>query len=121
MNDVLALFNAFWASNEGTAVKGLLIGAILVFGVGVFAALRDGTFDASYLGSFVRTTIWGKVAPIMLFLFVGYAFDEPLVSGPTLVAAAAVAVSMISDAIKSIQQLSMPKPESAAVNTPPAG
>ena len=119
MSDVLALFNTFWASNEGLAVKGLLVGAILVFVVGAFAALRDGTFDASYLSSFVRTTIWGKVAPIMVFLFIGWAFNEPLVSGPAVIAAAAVAVSMISDAIKSIQQLSMPKTESAAVNAPP--
>jgi hypothetical protein len=121
MNEVLALFDAFLNSPEGLAVKGLVIGSILTFAVGVFAALRDGTFDLSYLDTFVRNTLWGKVAPVMVFLFIGYAFNEPLVSGPAIIAAGAVAVSMIKAAVDSIVQLTMDKTASAAANKLPEG
>lgn len=117
--DLYGTFAAFLASPEALAIKGLLLAAFLVFALGVLAALRDGTFAWQYLDSFVRSTIWGRVAPVATVLLVGYLAQEATVSAAGLAAAAVVSVGMLSAALASIRQLTLDKPESAAANTPP--
>lgn len=117
--DAFALFTEFLASPEGQAIKLLLVGTVLTFGLGVLAALRDGSFSLGYLDSFVRSTIWGRIAPVMLFLFLGYVSGEQLISGPAIIAAGAVAVGLIKAAADSIGQIASSPDESRARNTPP--
>lgn len=116
-----AFLDAFLASPSGVALRALLVGALLVAALGIFAALRDGTFDLKYVDSFVRTTIWGKVAPVAAVLIVGYALADDVTNVAAIPIAGAVALGMIKSALDSLQQLQMPKAESAAVNEKPAG
>ena len=64
--------SAFLNSDAGLGIKAVLIVAFLDFATGSFAALRDGTFDLTAIGAFIRKHIWGRVAPIGLLLVVGY-------------------------------------------------
>lgn len=116
-----AFLEAFLASPEGVALRALLVGSIIVAALGIFAALRDGTFDLKYIASFVRTTVWGKVAPTGVVLVVGYVLNDQTVRLAAVPIAAAVALDLIKSAIDSLKQMTLPKPESAAINTPPTG
>ena len=117
--DIGQYLAAFLASPTGLAVKALLVGAFLVFLLGAFAALRDGTFEWRFIDSFVRSTIWGRVAPVLAVLLLGYVADEPTITGAGVIAASAVGVGMISAAIESIRQIGAPPDESAVRNVPP--
>jgi len=117
--DLYGTFAAFLSSPEALAIKGLLLGAFLVFALGILAALRDGTFAWQFVDSFVRSTIWGRVAPVATVLLVGYLAQAPEVSAAGLAAAAAVSIGMIAAALASIRQMTLEKPASAEANTPP--
>jgi hypothetical protein len=69
---MIALLQAFLASDAGLALKGLLIVAFADFATGTFAALADGTFALDALAAFLRKHILGRVAPIALLLALGY-------------------------------------------------
>lgn len=116
-----AFLQAFLESPSGIALRALLVGAILVAAIGSFAALRDGTFNLKYLDSFVRTTVWGKVAPVGVVLVVGYVLADDATNLAAIPIAGAVALGMIQSALDSLRQLQLPKEQSAAVNTPPTG
>lgn len=118
--DTTAL-TGFLESPSGVALKALLVGTLITALLGIFAALRDGTFAWPLVDSFVRSTIWGRVAPVATILIVGYVLDDPTVNGAAIVIATAVAVGLISSALDSIRQLASPKDESAKVNAPPQG
>lgn len=112
---------AFLATPAGVAIQGLLVGTFVVWALGVVAALRDGTFDLSSLGSFVRSTLMGRVVPILIVLAAGYTTNDQLLTTGGIAAAAAVAAEMVGSALDSIKQLTMPAVESAKVNAPPNG
>lgn len=114
-----ALLDAFFAAPAGMAVKALVVGALLTFALGVMAALRDGTFDWRYVDAFVRSAIWGKVAPVLAVLLIGYLLDSPEAITVGIVVAGTVAAGMLRAALDSIQQMMMPKADSATVNTLP--
>ena len=117
--DILAEVQAFLGSPSGLAVKALLLGTLLVFLLGAMAALRDGTFRLAYIDSFVRSTIWGRVAPVLVVLLLGYLADSQEVTAAGVVVAGAVAAGLIGSALDSIRQLTMPKDASAQENAPP--
>jgi hypothetical protein len=114
---------AFLASPAGIAAKALLVGTILTFALGLFAAIRDGTFSAKYVGEFVKDPLALKVGPVTVALLVGYIAGDAVILGPAIIAAGAVAAEMIAKAMKSIGQLRMTPGASAASNplpgTPP--
>jgi len=111
----------FLASPSGVALKGLLVGSVLVALLGIFAALRDGTFDMKYIDSFVRTTVWGKVAPVGVVLVVGYVLNDDATNVIAIPIAGAVGLGMLKSALDSIGQLRVDKEASAERNTPPTG
>jgi hypothetical protein len=117
--DWKAILEAFFATPAGIAVKALGVGTFLTFGLGVFAALRDGTFEWKYVDVFVRTTLWGRVVPVLFVLMLGYVSGIVEITGAGIVAGGVVAAGMIQAAIMSIAQLTKPKEESAATNAVP--
>lgn len=120
MDEILASLQAFIASPSGLALKALLAGALITFVLGVMAALRDGTFKLDYIDSFVRSSIWGKVAPVAALLVAGYYLDASgVITATAVVSAGVVATGMIKAALDSIVQMTQPKEVSAASNTPP--
>ena len=112
---------SFIDSPAGLALKALLIGTLLTAVLGIFAALRDGTFEWKYIDSFVRTTIWGRVAPVGVVLLLSYVLGDDAVTGAAVVIAGGVGAGLIMAALESLRQLTLPKTESAAVNTQPQG
>ena len=117
--DIGAYLTAFLATPSGLAVKGLLVASLLVFALGVAAALRDGTFAWAYIDSFVRSILMGRVVPVLLVLVIGYASREDAVTAVGVVAAGAVATGMLAGALDSIRQLAMHPSDSARKNARP--
>jgi hypothetical protein len=62
----------FLGSESGLALQGLVLVAFADFATGVFAAVRDGTFQWGALAAFVRKHLLGRVAPIAMLLALGY-------------------------------------------------
>lgn len=119
MEDIGQMLNEFLASPSGVVVKGLLVGTFVVFLLGLVAAIKDRTFSWLYIDSFVRSTIMGRVVPVLIVLGVGYLADEPALTGAGVAAGGVVAVAMIASAAESIRQMAMPPDESAEKNPPP--
>lgn len=120
MDQLQASLQAFIDSPSGIAIKGLLVAALLTFVLGVFAALRDGTFQWKYIDSFVRSVIWGRVAPVTAVLLGGYYLDPSgVVTATAVVVASAVAVGMLASIAESIKQIGSSPEKSAALNEPP--
>lgn len=113
------VIQTFFADPAGVALKGLLVGAFLVFALGVVAALRDHTFDLKYIDSFIRTTLMGRVVPVALVLLTGYIVHDDLITAAGIAAAGIVAAGMIKSALDSIKQLTLTPTDSATVNPPP--
>lgn len=110
---------AFLLSPLGAAVKALLVAAIVVFVLGVAAAVRDGTFEWHYIDSFVRSTILGRVIPVVLVGLIAYISGDQIITGAATIAAGAVGAGLLTSALESLRQLTMPPAKSAAVNTLP--
>ncbi len=123
MNDLFtqlaAIADAFFKTPSGIALQGLFAGAFLVFLLGLFAALRDGTFDLKYIDAFVRSTIWGRIAPVAGALLVGYISDNQVIQLGAIAAAGVVAAGMIGSALDSLRQIGQPPEKSAALNPVP--
>lgn len=64
--------NEFLNSTAGLAVKGALVAAFLDFAFGVFAALRDGTFQLDAIAAFVRKHLLGRVFPVSVLAVAGH-------------------------------------------------
>jgi hypothetical protein len=121
VDDISTTLSAFLATPSGLAIKALMVGTFVTFALGLTAAIKDKTFSFSYIDSFVRTTVMGRVVPVAIVLAVGYVADEQLLTSAGVVTAAAVAAGMIASAVESIRQIAMPPAESAKVNTTPVG
>ncbi len=119
MNIDTAWLDTFLASPSGLAIKALLVGTIITAALGIFAALRDGTFAWKYLDSFVRATIWGRVAPVGVVVIFAYILGDDILTGAAVVIASAVGIGLIQAALESLRQLTLPKADSAIVNTTP--
>lgn len=113
---IVALLQAFIDSPSGLAIKALLFGTILVFVLGVWAAKRDGTYDVKYIDTFVRSTVWGRVAPVATVLLVAYVSGDQTILAAAVVVAGSVGYGMIRSALESIQQLTDPPARSAERN-----
>jgi hypothetical protein len=116
IGDVLG---AFLDSPAGLAIKALVVGTLVNLVLGVAAAKRDGTYDSRFLDTFVRTTVWGRVAPVFAVTLGAYLSGDPTFVGLAVVAAGAVGWGMLRAALDSISQFTKPVAESAAVNALP--
>lgn len=119
MDDITTLLSGFLASPSGLAVKALMVGTFLTFGLGVIAAVRDKTFSWVYIDSFVRSTLLGRVFPVLLVLGSGYVADDQTLTGAGVVVAGAVAAGMVASALASIRQLMADPATSAEKNAVP--
>lgn len=115
----VAFLEAFLNSPAGLALRALLVGTLLTAVLGIFAALRDGTFQWQYVDSFVRTTVWGRVAPAGVVLVLAYVLGEATTLTAAVGVAGAVGIGLVTAALESLRQLTLPKTESAVANTPP--
>ena len=68
----MELFQEFLASPAGIAAKAMLVLAGLDFLLGVWAAVRDGTFDATKSGAVLVKHVLGRVFPIATLLSAGF-------------------------------------------------
>jgi hypothetical protein len=80
----------FFQSEVGSLVYLTLLAAFANFGFGVWASLRDGTFELKSVAAFLRKDIVGRVTPIFGTLILGYAVG--LTPNPPGLAAYAPAV-----------------------------
>jgi hypothetical protein len=115
---MIALLQAFLASDAGLALKGLLIVAFADFATGTFAALADGTFALDALAAFLRKHILGRVAPIALLLALGYfggAAGQLFLAG-----AIASSTAYVLETIGSIKDNFFPPSATAAATVKPA-
>jgi hypothetical protein len=119
MEEIQTMISAFFASDSGLVVKALLVASFVVFALGVTAAIKDKTFNLLYIDSFVRSTIMGRVVPVLIVLLAGYVSNEQLLTSAGIITGGAVAAGMIASAIDSIRQLMLSQEESAARNTLP--
>lgn len=81
---------AFFQTEVGALVYLTLLAAFANFAFGVWAALRDGTFELASVGAFIRKDILGRVAPIFGTLALGWAVG--LVPNPPGLASVAPAL-----------------------------
>src|SRR5687767_13536805 len=71
---------AFFASPAGIAVYSVLGIALLDFILGVFAAIRDKTFQLDAVAAWLRKHIAGRVMPIVVMLIFGYFGQQDIIS-----------------------------------------
>jgi hypothetical protein len=119
MEDITTLLTDFMASPSGVVIKGLFVGTLVVFLLGLLAAIKDKTFSWVYFDSFVRSTLMGRVVPVFIVLAVGYITNESTLTGAGIAVGGAVAVGMIASAAESIRQMALPPAESAERNVTP--
>jgi hypothetical protein len=114
------MIDAFFATPVGQAVVVIALLAVLDFGLGVFAAIRDDVFTFDALAAWVRKTLLGRIAPIFGTLIVGYvagglSLDDgvsgvltpgTIITGIGLVAGTAYVLEVIA----SIRESFVPKP-----------
>jgi hypothetical protein len=72
------LLTAFFQTEAGLAVQGVLVVALVDFLLGVMAAFRDGTFALDAVAAWLRKHVAGRVGPIAALLFVGHFGAQPL-------------------------------------------
>jgi len=111
---------AFLASPSGLAIKALLVGTFLTFALGLVAAIRDRTFSWVFIDSFARSTLMGRVVPVLILLGAGYLADDQTITGAGIVVAGAVAAGMVASALTSVRQLMMDPMTSAESNAKPS-
>ena len=83
------MLSAFFASNSGIAVYGVLVLAFVDFALGVMAAIRDKTFTLDVVAAYLRSHVVGRVFPITLLLAAGYFGNQDALTALGLVSAAA--------------------------------
>lgn len=66
------MISQFFSTEVGALVYLVLLAAFADFIVGVWTALRDGTFQISAVGAFLRKHIVGRVMPVFGLLGLGY-------------------------------------------------
>jgi hypothetical protein len=84
------MLTAFFQTEVGSLVYLTLLAAFANFAFGVWAAVRDGTFQLSAVAAFIRKDILGRVTPIFGLLGLGFAVG--LTPNPPGLAAYAPAV-----------------------------
>jgi hypothetical protein len=66
------MLTAFFQTEVGSLVYLTLLAAFANFAFGLWAALRDGTFQLSAVAAFIRKDILGRVTPIFGLLSLGF-------------------------------------------------
>lgn len=99
--------NEFLNSTAGLAVKGALIAAFVDFAFGVFAALRDGSFQLDAIAAFVRKHLLGRVFPVSVLAIAGYLTNDPIM----IAAGAGALTAYAAETLGSIYKSLLPKTE----------
>ena len=86
MTELRAILTEFVNSPAGVALIGALAAMFADFVTGVFAAIRDDTFQWGAIAAFLRKHAAGRVGPLASLLFIGYFAGE--VAGQLFLAAA---------------------------------
>ena len=86
MTELRAILTEFVSSPAGVALIGALAAMFADFVTGVFAAIRDGTFQWGAIAAFLRKHAAGRVGPLASLLFIGYYAGE--VAGQLFLASA---------------------------------
>jgi hypothetical protein len=101
----MTAIRAFFGDPAGQAIYAMLALAFADFGLGVAAAVRDGTFDLELVAAFVRKHLAGRIAPIALLLFVGYAADLNALTAAGIAASAAYVAETIASLVSSVKSV----------------
>lgn len=101
----MSALRAFFTDPAGQAIYAMLALAFADFGLGVLAAIRDGSFQWDVVAAFVRKHLAGRVAPIALLLFVGYAGHLDALTVAGLAAAAAYTAETIASLVGSLKNV----------------
>lgn len=109
----------FLADPTGIAIQTLLGLTLVTFLLGVFAAVRDGTFDWKYIDAFVRSTVAGKVGPCAVVLLAGYLTQNVALLAIGTAFTGVVTTGMLAAIKDSLLQFGMTATKSAATNTVP--
>ena len=96
---------AFLDSQAGLALKGALVAAFADFATGVFAALRDGTFQLDAIAAFLRKHLLGRVFPLGTLLLVGYSVtgdSSSILLGAAIAGLTAYAAETVSSVVGNV-------------------
>jgi len=110
---------AFFDSGAGQAALAVLAVGLVDFLLGVLAALRDGVFELSAVGAWIRVQFAGRILPIWILLFIGfYAQGIEFADIPLLLAAGlGAAATYVAETVGSILKNWGPKHEVQTVPT----
>ena len=98
----------FLASPAGIAAKSMLVLAGLDFALGVWAAVRDGTFDSAKSGAVLVKHVLGRVFPIATLLSTGYFVGDTFLLSGGVAAAGIYANETRASLLESIGQIMNP-------------
>jgi hypothetical protein len=129
---IVAAVQAFFDTLAGQAVLLVSIVAVADFLFGIMAAFRDDTFQASAVAAWLRKHLAGRVGPIFLTLFLGYAAGGAsladglggmlspgsILTGVGALAAVAYVTEVIASIRSSIQPPTIPTADGATVKRP---
>lgn len=87
----------------GLAVQGAVVAAFLDFAFGVFAALRDGSFQWDALAAFVRKHLLGRVLPSATLALTAYFTGNALMAAAAVGALTAYALETLASIYGSIK------------------
>lgn len=104
----MTAIHAFFADPAGEAIYGMLALAFADFALGVLAAIRDDTFQLDTIASFLRKHVAGRVLPIAVLLFVGYAAHLDALTAAGIAAAAAYVAETIASLVSSVSSIASP-------------
>lgn len=102
----------------GLAVQGAVIAAFLDFAFGVFAALRDGTFQLDALAAFVRKHLLGRVFPIGTLAVTGYLTGNAIMAAAAAAAATAYAAETLGSIYASVKPVAATETEVVVASNP---
>lgn len=98
----MEMLKAFFATPVGYAIYATLATVVIAFISGVASAVRDGTFTWQAIDAFVRADLLGRVVPIFIFLFGGYALGADPAGAALTAAGLAAAAAYVATTVAAV-------------------
>lgn len=95
------MIQEFFNTQLGIVVYGMLVATVADVVMGVWAAVRDGTFSLDVVAAYLRKHVMGRVGPIFGLLFFGYVGNQPVLLAAGLVSGAAYATETFASILSS--------------------